>query len=94
MLSRQKEDFIDKLSEVQRCLADRDLEIEAMGEQLVDKERAITERDQTIAERDSHIQRLQAEIDRLNGVISQNGMAANDLQGSLGDLQQKLREAE
>jgi len=55
-------------------LADKDIEIAALKEQCVDKERAITQRDQTIAERDREIMKLKADIDRLNMVISQSGM--------------------
>lgn len=67
-------------------LADKDIEIAALKEQCVDKERAITQRDQTIAERDREIMKLKADIDRLNMVISQSGMQAGDLQNQIATL--------
>ena len=47
---------------MQRVLADKDLELEALREQIVDKEKVITERDQTIVMRESDITGLNAEI--------------------------------
>lgn len=70
---------------MQRALADKDMEIQALTEQIVDKERVITELDQTVNERDRTIMDLNAEIERLNSIIQQNGMAAGDLQAQLAD---------
>ena len=67
-------------------MADKDLELEALREQIVDKERDITERDQTIAVRDLDIRDLNDEIQRLNGVINQNGLQAGDLMNQMTDL--------
>lgn len=61
------------------------MEIQALTEQIVDKERVITELDQTVNERDRTIMDLNAEIERLNSIIQQNGMAAGDLQAQLAD---------
>ena len=61
------------------------MEIQALTEQIVDKERVITELDQTVNERDRTIMDLNAEIERLNLIIQQNGMAAGDLQAQLAD---------
>ena len=67
-------------------MADKDLELEALREQIVDKERDISERDQTIASRDLDIRDLNDEIQRLNGVINQNGLQAGDLMSQMSDL--------
>lgn len=45
ILDRHKEDFTEQISQLQRILADKDLELEALKEQIVDKEKMITERD-------------------------------------------------
>ena len=45
ILDRHKEDFTEQISQLQRILADKDLELEALKEQIVDKEKLITERD-------------------------------------------------
>ena len=37
---------------MQRMLADKDMELEALREQIIDKEGIITDREQTIAARD------------------------------------------
>lgn len=79
ILDRHKEDFTNQISQLQRLLADKDLELEALKEQIVDKERVITDRDQTLASRESLIAELNTEIARLNSIIEQNGMQAGDL---------------
>ena len=45
ILDRAKAEFTDQISEVQRLLADREQEIEALKEQCFEKEKMITERD-------------------------------------------------
>ena len=72
---------------MQNLLADKDLELEALKEQIVDKERVITERDQTIASRESLIAELNTEIARLNSINEQNGMQAGDLSNQLAEMQ-------
>ena len=67
-------------------MADKDLELEALREQIVEKERDITGRDQTIAVRDAEIRDLNDEIQCLNGVINQNGLQAGDLMSQMSDL--------
>ena len=58
-----------------------------MREQIVSKERDITERDQSLVMRDNMINDLNAEIQRLNSMIEQNGMQAGDLSKQITDLQ-------
>lgn len=70
---------MDQLSELQRQLADKDLELEALHEQIFDKEKIITERDQILVSREKLIAELNTEIARLNSIIEQNGMKAGDL---------------
>ena len=76
ILDRAKAEFTDQISEVQRLLADRQQEIEALKEQCFEKEKMITERDQTIAHRDATIEDLNRQIEQLNIIINQNGMDA------------------
>ena len=54
-MNRHKQEFSDQLSQLQQMLADKDLEIQALQEQCVDKERIITGHEQTIQARDQTI---------------------------------------
>lgn len=65
-MDRAQADFTDRISELQRMLADKDQELEALREQCFDKEQIITEREQTIAQRDNTIEDLNRQIENLN----------------------------